>query len=283
MPISAERINQIKRVARRALPVGVAVAAGAATMLTGAPRPAESSPLEMTSQAGLSVSSGSGEECSFKIGAVSVWLKSEPPADLQNAGNPLWEWTISNNQLGGPAGQRILDISAEANNRVIGTMITDDEGVGITEGGSTLIRAEAPKQLGVKRFFKGEWRDTALVKIFDRATNRTHVHEALCDCTYNARVPRWMKAQITPTVEPTATPALTQEVPATPTPSPTPGEVCSPVHVQLPCRTKESLFNPNQLDSQAEIGRSRLGNIDFVMLAPDNVRANLISQRTSRP
>jgi len=278
MPISADRISQFKRTAKRTLPVGLAIAAGAA-VLTGSPRPAESSPLEMTFQGDTSLNSAIGEECSFKIGAVSVWLKSEPPADLKNAGNPLWQWALDNNQLGGPAGDRTIDISAQANDRAIGTMTTDYEGIARADSGSKLIRANAPKQIGVQRYFEGVMRDTALVKLLDKATNRTHIHEVLCGCIYNARVPRWMNAN-TP---PTPTPAETQipaEVPAAPTP--TPAEVCPPAFVQLPCNTKDSLFNPNKVDAEPEVGRSTLGEEVLVMTMPARLRANIVSLGASR-
>lgn len=212
---------------------------------------------------------GTEDLCNFKIGAVSVWFGTEPPVNLQNAGQPLWDWAINNHQITGPAADRTVDISAQADNRRIGTLTTDADGIGRSESGSKYIRGAAPKQPRVQRFFEGKMRDTALVNLYDRATNRTHTHEVLCECVYNARVPRWMKAQpeVIPTPEPT--PAPTE-------PTPTPKEVCAPAQVPLPCSAKEMLFEPVRSDTQEEIGRSRLGNVDLIMSLPRSVASNLV-------
>lgn len=250
--VSANRKRK-SSLALRLSPALIAAAAGGA-VLYGDAAPAQA---------------GAEDLCNFKIGAVSVWFGTEPPVNLQNAGQPLWDWAINNNQITGPAADRTVDISAQADNRRIGTLTTDADGIGRSESGSKYIRGAAPKQPGVQRFFEGKMRDTALVALLDRATNRTHIHEVLCECLYNARVPRWMKTQ--PEAAPTPTPT---PVPENPTPAPTPKEICAPAQVPLPCSTKEMLFEPNKSDT-TEVGRSRLGNMDLIMSLPNSAASNL--------
>lgn len=229
-----------------------------------------------------STSSASGpdpEKCSFKVSVYSVWLRSEPPLNLQLTKSELKKWAIENNQIAGPAPDRIMDLSIDATGRRFGVVTTDKDGIGLTEAGRSIILTEAPIQKGVDRFFKGRWWKTALVDVFDRVTTRKQVEEVLCDCLTNIGIPRWNKNA---TPEPTVTPTATQE-PAAPTltPTPTSSEVCAPIQAPIPCRTRKSLLNPIEEDpggEDVEVGRLDFNGRVYSLGIPSSVNQNLFME-----
>ncbi len=256
---------------------GLAIAAFgtlAATISEGRPATANASS-NIFSEASTAASFGSDPEtCWFKFKGFSVFLKSEPPKDIQQNHIELTRWAIENNQIRGPAPDRSMDVSINRTGDFLATITTDADGIGLTKDGRSILKADAPIEKGVERFFNGKWWKMALVNVYDKTTDRTHAFLMYCYCLNNQGVPRWNK-DATPTLAPTSTLESTPQPTQTPIPKPT--NICPPVQVQIPCRTKEALLNPVQEDigEEVEVGRVVLNDQSFSFMMPRKVYKNL--------